>query len=86
MSKERQLYVFKYRTTYAHGAPNSIVFITTIDFPEVNDEMEFERKYSLVIDRKEDMVEKYFYKERYEDFYINMMRYIKRDFNKKEDK
>ena len=86
MSKERQLYVFKYRTTHSHGAPNSIVFITTIDFPEISDEIEFERKYSLVIDRDERIVEKYFYKERYEDFYINMVRYIKRDFNKKEDK
>ena len=86
MSKERQLYVFKYRTTHSHGAPNSIVFITTIDFPKVDDEIEFERKYSLVIDRGEKIVEKYFNKERYEDFYINMMRYIKRDFNKKDDK
>lgn len=79
ISGERQLYVFKYRPVKNSKTPDSIIFITTIDFTEIIDETQFEKKYMLIIDRNEEEPRKYFVKEKYEDFYINMKRYINKN-------
>jgi len=75
ISKERQLYVFQYRDD-DRNHPNSIIFITTIDF-YLLEKKAFEEKYKIrftTYERKGRGVR--LEKMKYEKFYSNMLRWL----------
>jgi hypothetical protein len=73
ISAKRQLYVFRYRSE-DRNHPNSIIFITTIDFPDLSELSEeeilseFQDKYQVNYDYDKGE----FQKLKFEDFYSNI--------------
>lgn len=76
ISRNRQLYVYRYRDE-DRNKPNSILFITTIDFMEISD-ADFQKRYEIDFYTSGYGLGgyKYLKKYRYEDFYIDVKKTV----------
>ena len=76
ISRNRQLYVYRYRDE-DRNKPNSIIFITTIDFMEISD-ADFQKRYKIDFYTSGYGLGDYKYlkKYRYEDFYTDVKKTI----------
>lgn len=76
VSQKRQLYIFRYRDE-DRNHPNSIIFITPIDFPLIDDKV-FQKKYGIYFSN-----DGYLEKLECEKFYSNMMKFLSSNSKKK---
>lgn len=75
VNKIRPLYVFSYKSDDKNH-PNSIVFITTIDFADISDS-DFQSKYNVSFEnRDKTQIIGRLTKLKYDDFYINVTKYL----------